>query len=33
MAGLDLDESYLHRYVGRHLIVLLGDADTDATVS
>jgi hypothetical protein len=30
MAGLDLDVSYLRRYLGRHLIVLLGDADNDS---
>ncbi len=30
MCGLGLDESYLRRYLGRHLIVLLGDADTDS---
>lgn len=30
MGGLDLDESYLRRYLGRRLIVLLGDADTDS---
>src|SRR4029077_13281313 len=29
MGGLDLDESYLRRYLGRRLIILLGDADTD----
>jgi len=29
MGGLDLDESYLRRYLGRRLIVLLGEADTD----
>lgn len=30
MGGLDLDESDLRRYLGRRLIVLLGDADTDS---
>lgn len=30
MGGLDLDESHLRRYLGRRLIVLLGDADTDS---
>jgi hypothetical protein len=30
MGGLDLDESYLRRYLGQRLIVLLGDADTDS---
>jgi hypothetical protein len=30
MGGLDLDESHLRRYLGRPLIVLLGDADTDS---
>jgi hypothetical protein len=30
MGGLDLDESYLRRYLGRRLTVLLGDADTDS---
>ena len=30
MGGLDLDESYLRRYLGRRLIILLGDADTDS---
>lgn len=30
MGGLDLDESYQHRYLGRRLIILLGDADTDS---
>jgi hypothetical protein len=29
MGGLDLDESHLRRYLGRRLIILLGDADTD----
>lgn len=33
MGGLDLDESYLQRYLGRRLIVLLGDADTDSAAS
>jgi hypothetical protein len=28
MGGLDLDESYLRLYLGRRLIVLLGNADT-----
>jgi hypothetical protein len=27
MGGLHLDSSYLSRYLGRHLVVLLGDAD------
>ena len=30
MGGLDLDESHLRRYLGRRLVVLLGDADTDS---
>jgi pimeloyl-ACP methyl ester carboxylesterase len=30
MGGLDFNESYLRRYLGRHLTVLLGDADTDS---
>jgi hypothetical protein len=30
MGGLDLDEGCLRRYLGRRLIVLLGDADTDS---
>ena len=30
MGGLDLDETHLRRYLGRHLIILLGDADTDS---
>lgn len=30
MGGLDLDESHRRRYLGRRLIVLLGDADTDS---
>lgn len=30
MGGLDLDESYQHRYLRRRLIILLGDADTDS---
>jgi hypothetical protein len=29
MGGLDVDETYLRRYLGRRLIILLGDADTD----
>ena len=29
MGGLDLDETHLRRYLGRRLIILLGDADTD----
>src|SRR5262245_40754180 len=29
MGGLDLDGRHLSRYLGRHLIVLLGDADSD----
>ena len=33
MAGLDLDESYLRRYLKRRLIVLLGDADTDGAAA
>ena len=33
MGGLDLDESCLRRYLGRRLIVLLGDADTDSEAS
>src|ERR1700720_2832267 len=31
MGGLDLDENQLRRYLGRRLIILLGDADTDAS--
>jgi hypothetical protein len=30
MAGLDLDEGCLRRYLARRLTILLGDADTDA---
>ena len=30
MGGLDLDESYQRRYLGRRLTILLGDADTDS---
>jgi poly(3-hydroxybutyrate) depolymerase len=30
MGGLDLDESCLRRYLGRHLTILLGDADADS---
>ena len=30
MGGLDLDETHLRRYLGRRLIILLGDADTDS---
>jgi hypothetical protein len=30
MGGLGLDESYLRRYLGRPLTILLGDADTDS---
>jgi hypothetical protein len=29
MAGLDLDQNHLRRYLGRRLTVLLGDADND----
>src|SRR4029077_13510794 len=29
MGGLDLDEGDLRRYLGRHLVILLGDADND----
>ena len=29
MGGLDLDESYHRRYLGRRVTILLGDADTD----
>jgi len=29
MCGVDLDASYLRRYLERRLIALLGDADTD----
>jgi hypothetical protein len=29
MGGLDLDESHLRRYLGRRLVILLGDADTN----
>jgi hypothetical protein len=31
MGGLDLDENHLRRYLGRRLIILLGEADTDAS--
>ena len=31
MGGLDLDENHVRRYLGRHLIILLGDADTDGS--
>jgi hypothetical protein len=31
MGGLDLNESNLRRYLGRRIIILLGDADTDAS--
>jgi hypothetical protein len=30
MGGLDLGDSYLNRYLGRRLVVLLGDADKDS---
>ena len=30
MGGLDLDESFLRRYLARQTIILLGEADTDA---
>jgi hypothetical protein len=30
MGGLDLNESYLRRFLGRRLIVLLGERDTDS---
>ena len=30
MGGLDLNESFVRRYLGRPLTVLLGDADTDS---
>ena len=30
MGGLDLDESHQRRYLGRRLMLLLGDADTDS---
>ena len=33
MAGLDLDESSLRRYLGRRLTILLGAADTDVTAA
>ena len=33
MGGLNLDESYLRRYLGRRVIVLLGDADTDSAAA
>ncbi len=33
MAGLDLDERHLRRYLGRRLTILLGDADTDSTAA
>lgn len=29
MGGLDLDERHLRRYLGRRLVILLGDADND----
>ncbi|MBB5572097.1 MULTISPECIES: hypothetical protein [Rhizobium] len=31
MGGLDLDESFLRRYFGRRLTILLGEADADST--
>jgi hypothetical protein len=31
MGGLDLNENHVRRYLGRHLIILLGDADTDGS--
>jgi hypothetical protein len=31
MGGLDLNENHVRRYLGRHLIILLSDADTDAS--
>jgi hypothetical protein len=31
MGGLDLNKNHLHRYLARRLIILLGDADTDAS--
>jgi|SoiMethySBSTD1v2_1073268.scaffolds.fasta_scaffold309857_2 hypothetical protein len=33
MAGLDLDQSHLRRYLGRRLTVLLGDADNDTNAA
>ena len=33
MAGLDLDESGLRRYLGRRLTILLGAANTDSTAA
>jgi hypothetical protein len=29
MSGLDLDNGHLRRYLGRRLVILLGDADND----
>jgi hypothetical protein len=29
MGGLDLDDGHLRRYLGRRLVILLGDADSD----
>ena len=29
MGGLDLDDGHLRRYLGRRLVILLGDADND----
>jgi hypothetical protein len=31
MGGLDLNENHVRRYLGRQLILLLGDADTDGS--
>ena len=31
MGGLDLNEGHLRRYLGRRLVILLGDADTDTS--
>jgi hypothetical protein len=31
MGGLDLDDGHLRRYLGRRLVILLGDADNDPT--
>ena len=33
MGGIDLNGSYLRRYLGRRLTVLLGEADTDRTAA
>lgn len=33
MGGLDLDDRHLERYLGRRLVILLGDADNDPSAS